>query len=626
MDVVWLKRDIRLTDHGPLSAALHHCPVGREVLVLYLYEPSQLAQPTVHGSHIAFMNEGLLELDSKLTDLIDNESAKTSQNLLEKKKTQANDSRVEPIGELVTSAHGFQSITVCYCSVVDCLKNIHATRPIGRLLSHEETGHWASFQRDKEVRRWCRQSRIPFKEYLQSGATRALRNRDDFSKHLTKFMNQPQHPVPVSFHGRLVADLNLPGRVRVPLLNEIHEIPVEYRVDRPHRQKGGESLALTTLRSFLSDRGAHFSTGISSPNSSWSTCSRLSPFLTWGNVSLRHVVQSVKQRQAEIKVLRSQRFLDKSPWPRSLSAFLSRLHWRSHFIQKLESEPEMEKRDLCQAYQHLRRQPGDWNERYYHCWSTGTTGFPFVDACMRCLLAHGWINFRMRAMLVSFATYNLWLDWKRIAPHLARVFLDYEPGIHYPQLQMQSGTTGINAMRVYSVVKQGKDQDAKGKFVRKYVPELKNIPDDYIHEPWRMPKAVQSKAKVTIGVEYPFPIVDEKESAKVAKAKVATIRRQEATKQEATKVYAKHGSRTANRDRPAAKRAREGDRPQQRTLHDVVKTAEMMASKPTIAAPELTGSCLPVAGWACAACTFINDKPVALACSVCGTFRYSTER
>ncbi len=78
----------------------------------------------------------------------------------------------------------------------------------------------------------------------------------------------------------------------------------------------------------------------------------------------------------------------------------------------------------------------------------------------------------MRAMLVSFAAFNLWLDWKRLAPHLARVFLDYEPGIHYPQLQMQSGSTGINTMRVYSVTKQGKDQDPQGTFIRRYVPEL----------------------------------------------------------------------------------------------------------------------------------------------------------
>eukprot|EP00587_Corethron_hystrix_P006720 CAMPEP_0113321348 /NCGR_PEP_ID=MMETSP0010_2-20120614/14865_1 /TAXON_ID=216773 ORGANISM="Corethron hystrix, Strain 308" /NCGR_SAMPLE_ID=MMETSP0010_2 /ASSEMBLY_ACC=CAM_ASM_000155 /LENGTH=288 /DNA_ID=CAMNT_0000179457 /DNA_START=294 /DNA_END=1157 /DNA_ORIENTATION=- /assembly_acc=CAM_ASM_000155 len=224
----------------------------------------------------------------------------------------------------------------------------------------------------------------------------------------------------------------------------------------------------------------------------------------------------------------------------------------------------MERQDLCSAYQHLRRGPDDWNATYYTAWSCGKTGFPFVDACMRCLLRHGWLNFRMRAMLVSFATYNLWLDWKRIAPHLARVFLDFEPGIHYPQLQMQAGTTGINAMRVYNVTKQGRDQDPRGLFIRKYVPELKNVPLEYIHEPHKMSLQLQQKLKIRIGEPkiisvlttkvtaenefavktfYPSPIVDEKETAKVAKDKVAMVRNLMSTKRIAQEVYIKHGSR-----------------------------------------------------------------------------------
>ena len=247
------------------------------------------------------------------------------------------------------------------------------------------------------------------------------------------------------------------------MFEELTEIALVHRVDRIHRQVGGEEKALETLESFLQNRGKNFSKGISSPNSAWASCSRLSPYLSWGHLSLRHVVKSAKAKQQENKRLKVTVEEVDPGRARSLTAFLSRLHWRSHFIQKLESEPEMEKRGLCKAYQHLRRQPGDWNEHYYEAWEKGETGFPFVDACMRCLATHGWLNFRMRSMLVSLATYNLWLDWKRIAPHLARVFLDFEPGIHYPQLQMQSSTTGINAMRVYSVTKQSKDQDGKGK-------------------------------------------------------------------------------------------------------------------------------------------------------------------
>ena len=123
---------------------------------------------------------------------------------------------------------------------------------------------------------------------------------------------------------------------------------------------------------------------------------------------------------------------------------------------------------------------------HWAAWKNGTTGYPFVDACMRYLRTNGWINFRMRAMLVSFASYQLWLDWKKTSKHLAKLFTDYEPGIHYSQFQMQSGTTGINTLRIYNPLKQSYDHDPQGYFIKKWVPELSDIPNKYIHEPWTM--------------------------------------------------------------------------------------------------------------------------------------------
>ncbi|MGB0167632.1 MAG: FAD-binding domain-containing protein, partial [Luteibaculum sp.] len=140
-------------------------------------------------------------------------------------------------------------------------------------------------------------------------------------------------------------------------------------------------------------------------------------------------------------------------------------------------------------------------------WKKGETGFPMVDANMRCLAHTGWINFRMRAMLVSFFCHYLLQDWRYGAHHLAKLFLDYEPGIHYPQFQMQAGTTGINTIRMYNPVKQGKDHDPEGNFVRKWVPELEAVPVEFIHEPWKMSEMELKMYGLELGF-YPKPIVD----------------------------------------------------------------------------------------------------------------------
>jgi deoxyribodipyrimidine photo-lyase len=304
-----------------------------------------------------------------------------------------------------------------------------------------ETGHLKSFARDKAVRRWCRTNNVKINELDQTGVTRCLEDRDDFTKNFNRFLDQQAWQTPTNYHlqklreTRLITaiqgKIKLHGVCTVPLKpSEMQQIPIEHSADRAERQYGGETAALSMLHSFLSQRACNYSSGISSPNTSWTSCSRLSPYLTWGNISLRYVIVTTKQKQVELRETKKPtKGEHPSPWLRSLASFQSRMHWRSHFMQKLETQPSIEEEDQCSAFSHLRRQPGDFNQEYFNAWCQGRTGFPFVDACMRCLLKCGWINFRMRAMLVSFATYNLWLDWKKIAPHLARLFLDYEPGI-----------------------------------------------------------------------------------------------------------------------------------------------------------------------------------------------------
>ena len=201
---------------------------------------------------------------------------------------------------------------------------------------------------------------------------------------------------------------------------------------------------------------------MSSPAAGAVHCSRLSPHLAWGTVSIREALQAAEARLASLAP-------DERPaWRGSLASFVGRLHWHCHFIQKLESEPRIEWRTFHPAYEGLR----GTDESRLAAWAEGRTGWPFVDACMRMLRATGWLNFRMRAMVMSVAAYQLWQDWRPTGLELARLFTDYEPGIHWPQAQMQSGTTGINSLRIYNPIKQGLDHDPDGSFIRRWCPEL----------------------------------------------------------------------------------------------------------------------------------------------------------
>jgi deoxyribodipyrimidine photo-lyase len=192
-----------------------------------------------------------------------------------------------------------------------------------------------------------------------------------------------------------------------------------------------------------------------------------------------------------------------------------------------------------------------FSEDKFQAWCSGHTGYPFIDACMRYLLATGWINFRMRAMLMSFAAYDLWLHWRRPAHHLAQLFIDFEPGIHYPQIQMQSGTTGINTLRIYNPVKQSTDQDPNGTFIRQWVPEVSGFDDLRIHSPWQATALEQMAAGCVVGEHYPRPIVDHLTAARFAKAQFATVRRSSAGKADSKNVMLKHGSRKNSKRRTA---------------------------------------------------------------------------
>ena len=297
-----------------------------------------------------------------------------------------------------------------------------------------------------------------------------------------------------------------------------------------YRQSGGTKAAKNLLSSFLSSRHQNYQLLMSSPLSSESSCSRLSPHIAYGTISIRDIVTRLNLK------IENENNVDK----KSLTSFKKRLAWHCHFIQKFYDEPAIEYQNMNRAYDGLR--DDSFNESKFNAWKTGLTGFPFIDACMRFVRSTGWLNFRMRAMLVSFASYQLWLDWRLTSKHLSKYFTDYEPGIHYSQFQMQSGTTGINTIRIYNPIKQSYDQDPHGEFIRKWIPELTDVPDSLIHEPWRLSPAEELDLGIKSGNNYPSPIIDNGLETKRARDKIWEVRKSKHARDLSIAVVNKHAS------------------------------------------------------------------------------------
>lgn len=482
LQVVWFKKDLRVHDHAPLKRASLRGPV----LPLYVFEPDLWCEPDMSGRQFDFLCECVSDLQGELANL-------------------------------------GQPLVIRTGRVIEVLESLSKSLEIGGLWSHEETGNAWTFERDKQVAAWCKAHGLPWNEIPQTGVIRRLGSRDKWASTWDRFMSLA--PIEAPQLGSL--DQVPPGDI--PARSEMLPAPDHC----PDRQRGGRTRALDTLQSFLFERGKHYRAAMATPVKAFDSCSRLSPHLAFGTLSMREVAQAVWDRQKE---LHDSQFPGQKTWQGAMRSFSGRLHWHCHFMQKLEDEPELEFRNLHRAYDGLRPEAPD--QERLGAWQNGETGLPFVDACMRALRATGWMNFRMRAMLTAVASYHLWLDWRAPGLHLARLFTDYEPGIHWPQIQMQSGTTGINTIRIYNPVKQGLDQDPSGCFVRQWVPELKDIDPEFIHEPWKA-----DNASTVLGRTYPFPVVDHLSAAREARNRVWAVRGGHAFRNEASSIQTKHGSR-----------------------------------------------------------------------------------
>ena len=496
--VIWVKRDARLADNSCLAEA---DLLQLNALPFFCFEPSVLEANDFSEMHIQAQWQAINGLRQSLRQ----------------------------IGS---------DIVIAYGEVVDKLTKLYERIPFTYLFAHEEIGNDITFRRDRAVAKWCLDRGITYREFPQSSVKRGGVNRDKLQKMWqSRIANTQPLPIP---RIRQTEELRiLAARTAFPKLAQF----ASNRLWQPV----SEADAQATLNDFLTVRSKWYRGGISSPNTAFTAGSRLSVHLAWGTITARQIWHAVRSRLADLDPNDPL----SSRWKQSLNAFLSRLHWRDHFTQRLESEPDLEFRSLHPSYRDV---PYENDERLHQAWRDGVTGYPMVDAVMRCLAATGFVNFRMRAMVVSFACHVLHLDWRLIHPHLARVFRDYDPGIHLNQLQMQAGVVGWNAIRVYSPAKQLADWDADCKFVKGWLPELKE----------------QTTEQILSGellLKYPAQIVVFAERAKQMTDQLYAIRKSTEAKAATRAVFLTHGSRKkGTSSRP--KRIKRPSPPPMRTLFD----------------------------------------------------------
>lgn len=317
----------------------------------------------------------------------------------------------------------------------------------------------------------------------------------------TPFRNQSMKVINKSHYGKYECDLSLLKKNNEVILNSAEKFDYSYNglsLSKPGFIKGGRDEGIRLLKEFYENGLNKYKSRRDFP--SVKGTSLLSPHLHFGTVSIREVYRSAKY-----KYDKSGTDDEKS----EIQTWINEILWREFYYHITYHNPQIQFESFKKEFDRL-----EWNdnEEHFKSWCKGKTGYPIVDAGMRQLNTEGWMHNRVRMITAMFLTKDLFTDWRKGEKYFAEKLIDLDFSSNNGGWQW-SASTGVDSQpyfRIFNPYLQSRKFDANGDYIKRYLPELKTLPAEFVHEPHLMNESEQKKYNVIIGKDYPSPIVDHK--------------------------------------------------------------------------------------------------------------------
>ncbi|MGB2925317.1 MAG: FAD-binding domain-containing protein [Limnothrix sp.] len=477
MQLLWFRRDLRLLDNECVAAA-----IAREdqVIPFFVIDPWFYQNTNLTAIRVRFLFESLLDLDDNL---------------------RARGSRL----------YLFEGQSFAVIKQLTHFFAKHNQNP--RLLCNRDVQVQYGIDRDRLIKTFYQDQNLELflgtNHYIQQPKLNWETWLKDHKAYLKQNpFSQPEH-------------------IQTPKLTRVNSgLPIiDFRILVDKYQRfwqsshvdflGGESFAHETLKSFLTRRFRGYHWKLSQPWLAQRGCtSHLSPHLSFGTISTRVVYQAVQEQRQRFK---NNDDKGNSKADFSLKSFGDRLRWHDSFTQRLYYQPDIAYRNYYPEYDdwYSPEPLTDQKVELFAAWQAGKTGFPLIDASMRQLKTMGWMNFRMRAMCVTFLTINCGISWHYGAEHFMNFLVDGDIAINNWQWQMQSGIANpmSKSFRIYNPSKNVVERDPKLKFINHWIPELRG---------YSLPELEQKKY---LGKSsYPPEILDWKETRKTNGKVISELR------------------------------------------------------------------------------------------------------